>query len=451
MPDPLSSKPLADLSDPLATQSSLDSNTNPPRSGDVEADEIDLQAFLAPPQGDGELGRLERYRILKELGRGGMGMVLLAEDSQLRRLVAIKIMLPRNAKDSQARERFLREARSAARIHHDNVVTIHQVDESNGIPFIAMEFLKGTPLNQYLQKKGELSIAQAVSIGHEIAEGLQAAHAEGLIHRDIKPANIWLEAPKGRVKILDFGLAREERDETHLTHSGAVVGTPSHMSPEQARGKPLDLRSDLFSLGVVLYRLCTGQQPFTGPNTMAVLTSLAVDTPTPPRQLNPNVPVDLEQLIHRLLAKDRDQRPPSAEEVAKALAALDNPTNTGVPEQVSAATAFADNAFPDVDATTAEIPVKKSTPSVGEETVTKREQKKKGRRSRRWVVRAVGAVVLIAGGFYLFNEMNSPPSLLAPRSRKSKPRKHVGNGQHIWRFPSGSNSTCPEASNSILC
>ncbi len=216
-------------------------------------------------------------------------------------------------------------------------------------------------------------------IGREIAEGLQAAHAEGLIHRDIKPANIWLEAPKGRVKILDFGLAREERDETHLTKSGAVVGTPAYMSPEQARGKPIDLRSDLFSLGVVLYRLCTGQQPFTGPNTMAVLTALAVDTPPPVAQLNPNVPVDLEQLDPSLAGQG--PRPAPGHRPRKwrrRWRPLDNPTNTGVPEQVLAATAFADNAFPDVDATTAEIPVKKSTPSVGEETVTKREQKKKG-------------------------------------------------------------------------
>jgi predicted Ser/Thr protein kinase len=219
VPDPLSPIPLAKS----ASDSSLNAETDGYRPGEVEgdADEINIRSFLAPPQGEGELGRLERYRILKELGHGGMGMVLLAEDSQLRRMAAIKVMLPRYAKDPQARERFLREARSAAKIKHDNVITIFQVDEANGIPFIAMEFLKGTPLDQHLKDNGELSIGQAVRIGQEIAEGLQAAHAEGLIHRDIKPANIWLEAPKGRVKILDFGLAREERDEAHITNSGS--------------------------------------------------------------------------------------------------------------------------------------------------------------------------------------------------------------------------------------
>ncbi len=369
MPEPQPSTKAAQ--DVAATRSSVNAETNSYRSGAGEPDEIDVRAFLAPPQGEGELGRLAHYRVLKELGHGGMGMVLLAEDSQLRRLAAIKVMLPRFARDPQARERFLREARSAARIHHDNVVTIHQVGEENGIPFIAMEFLKGAPLDQHLKEKGELSIGQAVRIGREIAEGLQAAHTEGLIHRDIKPANIWLEAPKGRVKILDFGLAREERDDAHLTNSGAVVGTPAYMSPEQARGQPLDARSDLFSLGVVLYRLCTGQQPFSGPNTMAVLMALGTETPAPVRQLNPRAPVALEQLIQRLLAKNRDERPGSAQEVAEALAALERPAATGQPiivkeaVYVEVATAVEDSPFADIDATPSSVRVSRDAKSSG--------------------------------------------------------------------------------------
>jgi len=332
MPDPLSPKPSANGADLSATRSNVNLDTNTYHSGPSEADKIDVRSFLGPPQSEGELGRLERYRIFKELGRGGMGMVLLAEDSLLLRLAAVKIMLPScYARDQQARERFLREARSAAKIKHDNVVTIYQVDEENGIPFIAMEFLKGESLDRYLKEKGELKIGRAMRIGREIAEGLQAAHAEGLIHRDIKPANIWLEAPKGRVKILDFGLAREGRGEAHLGSSiGPVVGTPAYMSPEQAFGELLDQRSDLFGLGVVLYRLCTGRQPFTGTNAMAVLRSLVEETPAPVRQLNPKAPVALEHLIHCLLEKDREKRPPSAKEVAKTLAVIEKSAG-GVP------------------------------------------------------------------------------------------------------------------------
>jgi serine/threonine protein kinase len=212
----------------------------------------DELSFLETPQAQDELGRLAHYRVLKELGRGGMGCVLLAEDTKLQRHVALKVMLPRFARDARAKERFLREARAAARIKHDHVITIFQVDEANGVPFIALEFLEGAPLDKYLKNKGALPLALALRIAREMAEGLAAAHQQGLIHRDIKPGNVWLEAPKGRVKILDFGLARAAADDTHLTQSGAIVGTPAFMAPEQARGEKVDGRCDLFSLGVVL-------------------------------------------------------------------------------------------------------------------------------------------------------------------------------------------------------
>jgi len=411
MSESLSPKPQAKNTDLSATRSGVNADTNNYHSGDGDPDEIDVRSFLAPPQGEGELGRLERYRILKELGRGGMGMVLLAEDVNLQRLAAIKIMLPRYAKDPAARERFLREARAAAKINHDNVVRIHQVDEANGIPFIAMEFLEGEPLDQHLKDEGELTIGQSLRIGREIAEGLQAAHSKGLVHRDIKPANIWLEAPKGRVKILDFGLAREERDDTNLTKSGAVVGTPAYMSPEQALGKPLDSRSDLFSLGVVLYRLCTGKQPFTGPNTMAVLMALGTETPPPVRQLNPNVPVALEHLIQRLMAKDREQRPASAEEAAEALAAIEKPANSGMPEvmplvvYVPAATAVVDDPFANIDDSSYEnpkLPLAKSKPPhaasrtqfVSDATVSPKKP-----RSRRLLFAGLGGVLAIVAAF----------------------------------------------------
>ena len=167
-----------------------------------------LTDFLSPPQADDELGRLGKYRILKVLGHGGMGVVYQAEDPKLKRKVALKAMLPTLAASASAGQRFLREAQAMAAVKHDHVVTIHQVDEERGVPFLAMEFLKGEPLDERLNREQKLPLAEVLRIGREIAEGLDAAHTTGLIHRDIKPGNIWLEAPAARVKILDFGLAR---------------------------------------------------------------------------------------------------------------------------------------------------------------------------------------------------------------------------------------------------
>ncbi|HVS35715.1 MAG TPA: protein kinase, partial [Gemmataceae bacterium] len=277
---------------------------------------------LAPPQLPDEIGRLGGYRIFKELGRGGMGVVFKAEDIKLKRVVALKVMLPRLAADAPARQRFLREAQAMAAVHHDHVATIYQVDEDRGVPFLAMEFLEGMPLDRWLRDGRKPTTAQLLRIGREIAEGLAAAHDRGLIHRDVKPGNIWLESThQGRVKILDFGLARAGKDDVHLTRSGAIVGTPAYMAPEQAAGEPVDPRSDLFSLGCVLYRLCTGVPPFTGSNTMALLRSLALDEAKSVRQINPALPADLADLIMRLLEKDPARRPASAREVVQALSA----------------------------------------------------------------------------------------------------------------------------------
>jgi serine/threonine protein kinase len=267
--------------------------------------------------------RLGPFKLVKQLGRGGMGVVFLAEDTQLGRKAAVKVMRPEmSACDPRAYERFLREARAAAAVRHDNVVTVYQVGEENGVPYLAMELLRGTSLSNYLQKNAP-SLPSAIRLGREIADGLAAAHARGLVHRDIKPGNIWLEAPNGRVKLLDFGLARAASPEAsspdRLTGSGLVVGTPGYMSPEQARGQELDERTDLFSLGVVLYLLCTGREPFAGANPMAVLTALAVDRQMPARAVNPKVPAALSDLIDQLLEKKPADRPASAAEVARAL------------------------------------------------------------------------------------------------------------------------------------
>ena len=246
--------------------------------------------FLAPPQGPDELGWLAHYRVLQLQGEGGMGMVFLAVDSHLQRPVALKLLKPDLARDSGARQRFLREARAMAAVKSDHVVTVHQVGLDNDVPFLAMEFLQGEPLDTWLEGNERPTLAEVLWLGREIAVGLAAAHALGLIHRDIKPGNIWLEAlpagPEGvgsraRVKILDFGLARITRENVHLTETGLIVGTPSYMAPEQARGDKLDARCDLFSLGCILYRLCTGRLPFQGESTMALLTALALDDPKP--------------------------------------------------------------------------------------------------------------------------------------------------------------------------
>jgi serine/threonine protein kinase/Leucine-rich repeat (LRR) protein len=288
--------------------------------------------FMAPPQGPDELGRLGAYRILKILGAGGMGVVFLAEDVQLKRPVALKVLKAGVADKPGANERFLREARLQAALEHENVVTIFQVGEERGVPFLAMPLLKGTSLEHRLRQPEPIPILEVIEFGRQVARGLAAAHEKGQIHRDIKPANLWLEpvlAEQGtsafgsRVKILDFGLARAAVDEVTLTQPGALVGTPGYMAPEQARAEKVDFRCDLFSLGAVLYRMCTGRLPFQGSTTMAILTALAVDQPQPVGDLNPSVPPALAELIMQLLAKDPAARPASAAEVARRLGDLE--------------------------------------------------------------------------------------------------------------------------------
>ncbi len=273
--------------------------------------------FLTPAQQPDEIGRLGHYRILKVLGKGGMGVVFLADDPKLDRQVALKAMLPKIAANPTAKDRFKREARAAAKLKSDHIVTIYQVDEVNGIPFLAMELLEGKPLDDYIRDGRTLTIEQILRIGRDVAKGLAAAHEKGLIHRDIKPANLWLDPTNGgRVKILDFGLARSQKDDVHLTQSGTIVGTPAFMAPEQAHGeKDVDGRADLFSLGCVLYRLCVGDIPFKSETTMGMLLAIATKHPTAPITANPKIPQALSDLTMQLLDKDPVKRPASAREV----------------------------------------------------------------------------------------------------------------------------------------
>ena len=302
---------------------------------EAPGDEKHPLGFLSPPQAADEMGRLSGYRVLKLLGEGGMGLVFEAEDLRLERRVALKVMKPEIAAKEQHRARFVREARTAAKVEHDHICPIYQVGEENGVPFIAMPFLKGEPLDVRLKRQKPLPIAEAIRIGREVAEGLAAAHDAGMVHRDIKPGNVWLEemriAERGakkegrtkfRVRILDFGLARLAIDDVHLTQTGAIMGTPAYMAPEQARGKSVDHRADLFSLGVLLYEMTTGRRPFTGNDTMSILTSLAIDEPTAPSLSNLEIPSALSDLIMQLLSKSPEKRPADGREVAESLLAI---------------------------------------------------------------------------------------------------------------------------------
>jgi serine/threonine protein kinase len=249
-----------------------------------------------------------------------MGVVFLAEDTRCRREVALKALKPNLPNILKARQRFLREGKATAGLHHENVITIYDVGESDEVPYLAMEYLQGETLDARLRREGRLSLPEVLRIGRETAEGLAAAHDHGLIHRDVKPTNLWLEATSHRVKILDFGLARHAAgDQTNLTQAGCVVGTPGYMSPEQAKGERIDARADLFSLGCVLYRTATGEVPFKGKDTVSTLMALIMDAPAPPVEHRPDLPPELNHLILCLLAKQREQRPPSGVMVGQAI------------------------------------------------------------------------------------------------------------------------------------
>jgi serine/threonine protein kinase len=283
----------------------------------------DASGYLEPAEKPDEIGRLGAYRVLKVLGVGGMGVVFLAEDPQLKRLLALKALKPALAASGEARQRFLREAQAAAAIDHEHVISIYQVGEAHGVPFLAMPLLKGESLGDRLGREGRLPLPEVLRIGREMAEGLEAAHASGLVHRDVKPSNVWLEAGRGRVKLLDFGLARG-KDDARLTQAGSVLGTPAYMAPEQAEGQAVTLRCDLYSLGCVLYHLSTGRAPFKGPNVMNVLKQVWLETARPLHEWNPEAPPELSRLVAQLMAKDPAARPARARLVADTLAALEN-------------------------------------------------------------------------------------------------------------------------------
>jgi serine/threonine protein kinase len=284
--------------------------------GPVESTESDGDlAFLQPPRGPGHLGRLGHYEVLGVIGRGGMGVVLKAFDDTLHRMVAIKVLAPQLATSVTARKRFIREAQAAAAVRDEHVVSIYAVEETAGLPYLVMELIAGISLQERLDRTGPLKVQEILRIGMQTAAGLAAAHGQGVIHRDIKPANILLENGVERVKITDFGLARSV-DDDRLTQSGVVAGTPQYMSPEQANGQPVDARADLFSLGSVLYALCTGRPPFQADSPLATLKCVCEYTPLPIPSINPSIPLWLVAIIARLHSKNPAERFATASEVA---------------------------------------------------------------------------------------------------------------------------------------
>jgi serine/threonine protein kinase len=262
--------------------------------------------------------RLDKYLILDVLGRGGMGIVFKARDTILERIVAIKILGPLLIENTKARKRFIREGQTAAAIKSEHVVTVYGVEGHESSPYLVLEYVQGQSLEELLAQSGPLPVDDVVTLGTQIAQGLAAAHQKGLVHRDVKPANVLLEKDTRRVLLTDFGLARAV-DDASLSRQGEICGTPHYMAPEQVCGEAVDHRADLFSLGSVLYYLCTGELPYSAPTSMAVLQRVCEARPRPIRECNPSVPFWLANLVAALHARNPEDRPQSAQEVVAAL------------------------------------------------------------------------------------------------------------------------------------
>jgi serine/threonine protein kinase len=292
---------------------------------------------LGPTDDPRMLGRLGQYEIAGIVGQGGMGVVLKSLDPALNRYVAIKVLAPQLATSDAARQRFSREARAAASVVHENVVAIHAVADTGPLPYFVMPYLRGSSLQKRLDAHGPLGVAEILRVAVQIATGLSAAHAQGLVHRDIKPGNIMLEDGVERLKITDFGLARAA-DDASLTRTGVIAGTPQFMSPEQARGEPIDSRSDLFSLGSVMYAMCTGFPPFRAETSYGTLSRICDAQPRAIREINPEIPQWLVAVIEQLHEKNPDERFQTAQEVAhlleQCLAHLRQPDVVPLPKTV---------------------------------------------------------------------------------------------------------------------
>ncbi len=294
-------------------------------------------ALLDPTDNPKSLGRIGSYEVVGVVGNGAMGVVLKAFDRTLDRIVALKVMNPTLAACGTARHRFAREAKAAAAVLHPNVIAIHGVSTDRELPFLVMPYIAGMSLQQRMNRQGPLSLTETLRIGSQIAAGLAAAHQQGLIHRDIKPSNVMLDEGVESALITDFGLARTIDDAT-MTRSGAITGTPEYMSPEQARGDDVDCASDIFSLGSLLYAVCSGTRPFRAKTSFGVLRKITDEHPKPIREINPDVPTWLCTLINRMLSKSPAQRPTATqvrELLEGCLAHIYQPDRIPLPRELS--------------------------------------------------------------------------------------------------------------------
>ena len=286
----------------------------------------------------------DRYEILRQVARGGMAEVYLARDQLLDRRVALKVLFPELSIDRSFVERFRREAQSAANLSHPNIVSVYDWGEEDDTYFIVMEYIDGKPLSALLRAQGPLLADRAASIGADVAAALAFAHRNGVVHRDVKPGNVLLDG-NDHVKVTDFGIARAANTKENLTQTGAVMGTATYFSPEQAQGYGVDPRSDVYSLGVVLYEMVTGRPPFAGDNPLTIAYKHVREAPVPPRQVNPAIPAAFEAIILQAMAKDPDDRYGTADELRADLVryqqgrpVMANPVTWAEPEPEPAAT-----------------------------------------------------------------------------------------------------------------
>jgi beta-lactam-binding protein with PASTA domain/predicted Ser/Thr protein kinase len=359
-----------------------------------------------------------RYRIQRKLGAGGMADVYLAEDQELGRRVAIKILNSRHGNDDQFIERFRREAKNAAALNHPNIVSIYDRGEAEDTYYIAMEFLDGRTLKELIVSRGAAPINVAIEYARQILSALRFAHRHGIVHRDIKPHNVLVDG-EGRVKVTDFGIARAGTSQ--MTETGSIVGTAQYLSPEQARGGEVDPRSDLYSLGVVLYELLTGKTPFDGETPVEIAMKHLSTTPKPPSKLRPDIPPELDMVVLRALAKNPDDRYQSADEMEADLervargarvSAATVDTATQVLNRPAAAVAAAGAA---TAATMIAAPSAPTTHSAPPPVVTEEEQYEEGDGQDRplwpWLV-AIGFVIAaIIAGFFVWQELSAPPQV----------------------------------------
>lgn len=293
-----------------------------------------MLSLLGPTDDPEKMGRIAEYEVIGIIGRGGMGVVFKAFDPRLNRFVAIKMLLPHLASFGAARKRFAREGQAAAAVVNDYVLPIYAVAEWRGVPYLVCQYSRGTTLQTRVQSEGPLELEEILRLGMQTARGLAAAHAQGLVHRDVKPSNILLDGSVERALLTDFGLARAV-DDASITRTGMIAGTPQYMSPEQARGGSVDARSDLFSLGCVLYFLCTGHPPFRADNSYAILRLITDEEPRSIREINPGIPDWLCRIVQKLMAKKPEDRYATASELAEQLEAclahVSNPLKNSLP------------------------------------------------------------------------------------------------------------------------